>query len=431
MKITKPNYFSKFRCIADKCEDTCCAGWGIAIDDEAHKKYLSVEGSFGDRLKNEIVSEDEEKIFKLKGNNCTFLNENKLCDIYTELGEDALCHTCREYPRYSEEFGELREIGISLSCPEAARIILGSSEKVELESIENNESRNTLSDIENDNICDDTNIIDIFRDKDDFGSLSDAENIDDNYIDTDEFDVSSEIDGIIFENLMACRKIALEILQNRNLDLRIRGALVLIFSSEIQDKIDGNDIEDIKLVEEKFSEQNFIKETITIIEGYKGKESEKYNNINEIFKVFQDLKHINPNDPLGLEDALRYFWQSEDDEKLYLDIHRKFEGYYKEKEYHFEQILVYFIYKHFMKAVFDYDVLAKVKTALVSCLMIKELAVVRYLENREFTTDDMVDISHTYSKDVEHLEENIETLAEVFETNGIFIVEKLLATIMN
>lgn len=421
MKITKPDYFSKFKCIASDCEDTCCAGWGIAIDNETHKKYLAVGGAFGDRLKNEIISDDEENIFRLKGDNCTFLNEDKLCDIYTQLGCDALCHTCREYPRYSEEFGELREIGISLSCPEAARIIIGLSEKVELESIENNESRNTISDIEDNNI---------FSNEENFESLSDEADID-SYINDDEFDVFSETDEIIFENLMACRKIIFEILQNRNLDLRVRSALVLIFASEIQEKIDGNEIEHIKLVEEKFLDQDFINETITIIEEYKGKESEKYNNINEIFKVFQDLKHIKPNDPLGLEDALRYFWQSEDDEMLYLDIHRKFEVYYKEKEYHFEQILVYFIYKHFMKSVFDYDVLAKVKTALVSCLMIKELAVVRYLENREFTKVNMVDIAHTYSKDVEHLEENLETLAEVFETNEAFIVEKLLETIMN
>ena len=84
-----------------------------------------------------------------------------------------------------------------------------------------------------------------------------------------------------------------------------------------------------------------------------------------------------------------------------------------------------------MKAVFDYDVLAKIKTALVSHLMIKELAVVRYLENKEFTEEDMVYIAHTYSKDVEHLEENIETLAELFETNEVFCLEEVLVTLMN
>ena len=39
MKIRVPEYFKDFKCIASECEDTCCAGWGIVIDDETYKKY--------------------------------------------------------------------------------------------------------------------------------------------------------------------------------------------------------------------------------------------------------------------------------------------------------------------------------------------------------------------------------------------------------
>ena len=41
-----------------------------------------------------------------------------------------LCDTCRNYPRHIEEFEGLREISLSLSCPEAARILLSQKEKV-------------------------------------------------------------------------------------------------------------------------------------------------------------------------------------------------------------------------------------------------------------------------------------------------------------
>ena len=85
-----------------------------------------------------------------------------------------------------------------------------------------------------------------------------------------------------------------------------------------------------------------------------------------------------------------------------------------------------------MKAVFDYDVLAKIKTALVSYIMIKELLIVRWIEEGgKLTENDLVEIAHTYSKDVEHLEENIETLAEVFETNNIFSIDNLIITLTN
>ena len=64
-------------------------------------------------------------------------------------------------------------------------------------------------------------------------------------------------------------------------------------------------------------------------------------------------------------------------------------------------------------------------------MMIRELAVVRYIENNEFTDEDMVDIAHTYSKDIEHLEENIEALAELFETNDVFDIEEMVMALMN
>ena len=385
MKIRVPKYFKDFKCIASECEDTCCAGWGIVIDDETYKKYQKVEGDFGDRLRSEIVHDGGENIFVLKGNDCPFLNENKLCDIYNEVGEDALCYTCKQYPRYMEEFGGLREIGISLSCPEAARIILRNEEKAIFELSENEEEVNSYNDI----------------------------------------------NAKLYIELMQCRQIVLNILQNRNIDLNIRAAIVLLFVKEIQDKIDESEISDIKLVREKYSDDNYIKEAINSLEKYKNSEDDKYNNVHEYFNVFKGLKHINPNDPLGLDDAIRYFWQSEDDKEIYLYKNKAFNKYYEESIYKFEHILVYFIFRYFMKAVFDYDVSAKVKTAIVSYLMIKELCVVRFTEEGEVTDDDIVDISHMYSKDIEHLEENIEALAEIFETNDVFTVEEMIVNLMN
>ena len=42
MLYTIPDYYPSFECIADKCEDTCCAGWQIVIDKETLKKYTKV-----------------------------------------------------------------------------------------------------------------------------------------------------------------------------------------------------------------------------------------------------------------------------------------------------------------------------------------------------------------------------------------------------
>ena len=34
-----PDYYDRFACIADRCEETCCAGWQIVIDEDALEKY--------------------------------------------------------------------------------------------------------------------------------------------------------------------------------------------------------------------------------------------------------------------------------------------------------------------------------------------------------------------------------------------------------
>lgn len=385
MKIRVPEYFKDFKCIASKCEDTCCSGWGIVIDDATYDRYKNVQGEFGDRLRSEIVHEAGENIFVLKGNNCPFLNEEKTCDIYINIGEENLCYTCQQYPRYTEEFGSLREVGISLSCPEAARIMLNNSKKVEFELSENNEVVSSYNDI----------------------------------------------NAQLFIELLQSRKIVMDIIQDRTIDLRKRAVVALLFVDEIQEKIDESEIKEIKSVREKYLDKGFLEELINELEEYRDNEGSKYDDMHEYFKVFKDLKHITPDDPLGLNDALRYFWQTDEDEELYIIKHRQFEEYYKDKLYKFENILVYFVFRYFMKAVFDYDILAKIKTALVSYMLIRELAVVRYIENNEFTDEDMVDIAHTYSKDIEHLEENIEALAELFETNDVFDIEEMVIALMN
>ena len=385
MKIRVPEYFKDFKCIASKCEDTCCAGWGIVIDDVTYDRYKNVQGKFGERLRSEIVHEAGENIFVLKGNNCPFLNKEKTCDIYINIGEENLCYTCQQYPRYTEEFGSLREIGISLSCPEAARIMLNNDKKVTFELSENEEVVSSYNDI----------------------------------------------NAQLFIELLQSRNIVMDMLQDRDIDLRKRVALALLFVDDIQEKIDESEIKEIKYVREKYSDKFFLEELLEKLEEYKDNEGIKYDNIQEYFNVFRDLKHITPNDPLGLNDALRYFWQADEDEELYILKHKQFVEYYEDKIYKFENILVYFVFRYFMKAVFDYDALAKIKTAIISYMMIRELAVVRYIENNEFTDEDMVDIAHTYSKDIEHLEENIEALAELFETNEVFDIEEMVMALMN
>lgn len=126
IKTFVPTYFKAFSCIADKCPDTCCAGWEADLDDEIIEKYKSINGELGERIKTHL-SEDETgcAIFSLCENGrCPFLNERNLCDIQAALGEDFLSVTCSLFPRFFDDFADIREMGLGFGCPEAARIML-------------------------------------------------------------------------------------------------------------------------------------------------------------------------------------------------------------------------------------------------------------------------------------------------------------------
>ena len=96
MEFTFPNYYKEFSCIAGSCPDTCCAGWQIVIDNKTLKKYQHFKGPFHNRLHNDI--DWKEHVFRQYNRRCAFLNEENLCDIYTEAGPKMLCDTCRNYP---------------------------------------------------------------------------------------------------------------------------------------------------------------------------------------------------------------------------------------------------------------------------------------------------------------------------------------------
>ncbi len=131
MQHIYPDYYNKFRCIADKCRHNCCIGWEIDIDPLTADFYKSAKGTFGNRLQDNIDFEAEVPHFILKQDErCPFLSEDNLCDIITELGHEKLCTICTEHPRFHNELPDRVESGLGLCCEEAARIILSKKDTV-------------------------------------------------------------------------------------------------------------------------------------------------------------------------------------------------------------------------------------------------------------------------------------------------------------
>ena len=134
MKLFAPKYYGSFKCIADKCEHSCCVGWEIDIDGATLEKYKALNGGYGDNVKSSISTGGTPHFILGEKDRCPHLDGSGLCKIITNLGEEYLCDICREHPRFYN-YTKVAEVGIGMSCPEAARVILSSPDYAVFENV--------------------------------------------------------------------------------------------------------------------------------------------------------------------------------------------------------------------------------------------------------------------------------------------------------
>jgi lysine-N-methylase len=131
----RPTYADRFQCIGSACEDTCCQGWSVPIDRAAWERYQSLPPSPLKVLLDTSLElaapadgppkpESFAKIRMNAQNQCPLLTEDRLCRIQAQMGGGMLSHTCATYPRVLHAVGPVQEKALTLSCPEAARLVL-------------------------------------------------------------------------------------------------------------------------------------------------------------------------------------------------------------------------------------------------------------------------------------------------------------------
>ena len=132
MRISRPAYFDRFRCLGGSCPDSCCKDWEVQIDEDTARQYRALPGELGERLRQAMVREDGRTVMANCHGRCPMWRADGLCRIQAELGEQALSRVCREFPRLTHDYGDFVELGLELSCPEAARWILTEPAQPEL-----------------------------------------------------------------------------------------------------------------------------------------------------------------------------------------------------------------------------------------------------------------------------------------------------------
>lgn len=361
MLYTIPDYYKEFACIADQCEDTCCAGWQIVIDQKALRRYWWERGSFGRRLRRS-VSWTKGVFRQSKDKRCAFLNGENLCELYTHLGEGSLCKTCRMYPRHIEEFEGVREITLSVSCPEVARILLNKEEPVSFLSYEK-EGEETYE----------------------------------------------EFDFILYSKLVDARDVMRTILQNRALDIKVRAGLVVGLAHDMQVCINKANVFGCEEVFARYQTEKAAE----YVRGKVAEEacaSEQYHKAKKRFQKLYKLELLR-------EDWQIQLWETEDilykrGETFYSALKAEFAAWMKmhlpKWDIMSEQLLVYFIHTYFCGAVYDGQPYAKVRLAVDSVFLLYEMLAARWVMNEKcLDMEDIVELVYRYSREVEHSDQNL------------------------
>ncbi len=130
MKQIYPFYYQEFACIADRCRDSCCHEWEVEVDPESAARYRCLESTLGEDLRSAMYEEEGRIYLRNRENRCPMWRGDGLCRIQAAMGHEALCHTCQTFPRLRHDYGDFVELGLELSCPEAARLILNSPRRL-------------------------------------------------------------------------------------------------------------------------------------------------------------------------------------------------------------------------------------------------------------------------------------------------------------
>ena len=385
MKVLKPFYYDDFKCIANDCIDSCCIGWQINIDENTYKKYKKVKGVFGKELNNGInrIRSKSSKLeygkMKLKDKRCSMLNEDNLCNVYINLGENYLCNTCKIYPRNINKYGEIYERNLNMSCPEVARYLV---------SFKNNFSFNM--------------------------NEEDLSDLDKQYI------VDKSYDEKLYNILWDSRSLAMEIIQFKEIEIWKRIIFLKILTDKVQKLIDEENYENYEKVLKSFRNEipninvinsldkiklvpkvkiNFIKSVVDISEKV-SRNKIKYNNLLEQYKkLFEN--DIDSN----FENVIKKEYE--------------FNKYLNNEEYIMENLLIYLIYKYFMGALYTKDLNKEINNVIISYAMIKMLLLGQYDANEnKLKEDDLVEVFYVFSRVIEHNKIFLDKIYEAIKEVG-------------
>ena len=258
--------------------------------------------------------------------------------MYIEAGSGMLCDTCRRYPRHIEEFEGMREISLSLSCPEAARIILSQKDPVTFRTFEKETAEEAYEDF----------------------------------------------DYFLFSALMDTRDYLLTVLQDRSVPVRYRMAKLLVCTHDFQLAVNKQELFSWETIRARHEQSGFSSAFRKKISGRCFPDMDRVDLMKQIWKTIVPKLEILAPDWTGfLKDTLISLYHTCPEEHPIWNFSLIFRilsrnGRYRKNSCWYTGCIHISVVLCMMKKIF-----AKGKMAVICTLFIEELVLGLYARKRE------------------------------------------------
>ena len=273
-------------------------------------------------------------------------------------------------------------MSLSLSCPEAARIFLSHKEKITFRTVEKETPEETYDDF----------------------------------------------DYFLFTALMDTRDYLFSVIQDRSVPCALRRRKLLACGHDFQLCLDRNKLFQWETIRSRHQNSafgdSFQKKLHKWITAKKPSADLRKN----IWKtIIPQMEVLRSGWHDYLLETLTPLYTACDTEQQYQDVCLEFETFYPDWKIQEEQLLLYWIYTYFCGAVYDEQIFAKVKMAVICTFMIHELAMGTWLlQQKQFSFPDLVSICYRFSRELEHSDQNLNKMEELLDWESIFSLENLL-----
>lgn len=355
MVTRQPSYNKNFKCIGGACPDTCCRDWSIVPDEESLKDYETAPEPLRSAIAAALTHDDDgDPCFALRPDGyCALLTEDGLCPIQRDWGEEHLCAHCGAYPRFTEEYGCLSETALAISCPEAARLLM--------------EQECFLLTGTNDGKADPP-----FK----------------------------GVDRELLAGLEVTRARALDALNEDGVPIWQRLAGVLALADDAQDCIDFGAFEEM-IGSEMFeveAEKTVSRRILTA----------------RLMKTCAELECLRPSWAERLEGGSDGLFAMK---KGYWELCREFERSNPLWERHLANLACYLVFRHWLKTVNDDNLYGRAALTAAACLLIYHLCLLEWKEKGSLFPAEEAALWSAFSREIEHLEENLTDLIECLFDN--------------